>query len=415
MTPFPPPGYIPTDSAIAGIEVYMPASDKEDRREVVAFNCPQCGGLQAYSVEDGGLTCTFCNYYEPPATTTIGRAAESFEFTVETMERVAHGWGATRKEIACQNCSARTSVAANSLTHTCPFCGSNKVIQRQAPQDTLRPRFVVPFQIKSETCRETMRHWLGNSWLLPTDLQRLGTGTPFTAIYLPFWTFDANTQADWKAEVHKKRKSGKHTHYYWRWESGDVQHDFDDLLVPGATKVSRKLLRDIHPFNLDALTPYDPSYLAGLKAQAYEIQLDQAWGVARRKMREQVKERCRAQASAPKLRNFSMNLSYKDESWRYILLPLYLAAYTYNGKTYQVLLNGQTGEISGQRPAAWRKIFTLSFAIIAPAILLFLAALWLPLPGDIPAFLTAFSMIAFTVGLIALIVMSARAAKLDDV
>jgi len=33
----------------------------------VAFSCPNCGGAQAYSVRDGGLICTYCGYYEPPA------------------------------------------------------------------------------------------------------------------------------------------------------------------------------------------------------------------------------------------------------------------------------------------------------------------------------------------------------------
>ncbi len=119
---------------------------------VVDFKCPQCGATTAYSVPDGGLTCTHCGYYEPPEKPVVGKGAQEFEFTVETMERAAHGWGEPRTEMECQNCGARTSLPVGSLTSTCAFCGSNKVIQREAPQDVLRPRFLIPFKIDATKC-----------------------------------------------------------------------------------------------------------------------------------------------------------------------------------------------------------------------------------------------------------------------
>ena len=76
--PFPPPGYIPTQSAVSGIEVYMPAPPEAGpQQEVVDFKCPQCGATTAYSVEDGGLTCSHCGYYEAPHKAAIGRGAST--------------------------------------------------------------------------------------------------------------------------------------------------------------------------------------------------------------------------------------------------------------------------------------------------------------------------------------------------
>jgi len=153
--PFPPPNFIRTESAVEGIEIYKPAPPKkEEHREVVNFTCPQCGAATAYSAADGGLTCTHCGYYEPPQKSVVGKRAERFEFTVETLQRAAHGWGTTRKELQCQSCAAYTSVPPDSLTHTCPFCGSSNVIQRQAPQDVLRPRFLIPFKIEAGACHQ---------------------------------------------------------------------------------------------------------------------------------------------------------------------------------------------------------------------------------------------------------------------
>jgi hypothetical protein len=44
-------------------------------------------------------------------------------------------------------------------------------------------------------------------------------------------------------------------------------------------------------------------------------------------------------------------------------------AYTYGAKTYQVLVNGVTGAISGRRPWSWIKI---TLAALAAAIVLLL-------------------------------------------
>ena len=91
MSTFPPQDYVVTKSAIDGIQVFMPRPPDEKQDEVVAFTCPQCTASTAYSAENGGLTCTYCSYYEPPEQEVVGKGAEEFEFTVATMERSTSG------------------------------------------------------------------------------------------------------------------------------------------------------------------------------------------------------------------------------------------------------------------------------------------------------------------------------------
>ncbi|HNT73815.1 MAG TPA: hypothetical protein PKH77_02225 [Anaerolineae bacterium] len=395
MTEFPPAGFVPTPSAIPGIEVYMPAPvEATAQPEVAEFKCPQCQATTAYSVSDGGLRCSHCGYYEPPPKSIVGKGAEEFEFTVATMEvAAARGWGEARKEIACQNCSARTTLPAGELTHTCPFCGSNRVVQQDAPQDNLRPRFLIPFQITDAVCTQYVRAWLGSSWMTPKSLRDLASMARFSAIYVPFWTLDALTEADWKAEVgHQKTESyrdskgNRHTRTVtvWRWESGHAQRVFDDLLVSGTTRLSNVLLKRLKDYRTAQLTPYDPKYLAGLMAQAYDVPLQAAWAAGREEMRAQTRETCRGQASTSQIRNFSMSLNFQDESWRYILAPLYVSTYKYEDATYQVMVNGQTGTVAGQRPVDWPKVWLAIAAMVAPGVLLGLLGLLL-LVGVPPA------------------------------
>jgi ribosomal protein L37AE/L43A len=418
--PFSPPGFTKAKSAVPGIEVFAPSVKEVEERPIVDFDCPQCGAATAYSVADGGLTCTHCGYYEPPQQPVVGKGAEEFEFKVETMQRAAHGWGMARKDMECQNCGARTSLPEDQLTYTCAFCGSNKVIQRQSPQDELRPRFLIPFQIEAQDCRRRILEWLGSSWMVPSALRRLAAFREMAAIYLPFWTFDATANAEWKAEVGHVRTE----RYYangewktrtvvdWRWEAGRVAKTFDDLLMKGTQRVSEVLFRRVGSYALRQLTEYEPQYLAGLQAQSYDVPLETAWAEAREQMRESTRRDCRAQASTPRIRNFSMNLAFSDETWRYVLLPAYLASYTYNGKTYQVMANGQSGALAGQRPVDWGKLTLVAGGSLTPGVLLLLASLLFPAAAPLLGLL-GFG--ALGVAVIVSIVLLVQAGRMDDV
>jgi predicted RNA-binding Zn-ribbon protein involved in translation (DUF1610 family) len=419
---FPPSNFIPAQSAIEGIEVYMPAPPAEEHRETVHFACPQCGGATAYSVADGGLTCTNCGYYEPPHQTIAGKGAAEFEFTVETLERAAHGWGEARKELQCQSCAAYTSVSLDSLTHTCPFCGSNKVIQREAPQDLLRPRFLVPFKIEAGACHELTRPWLGDSWLTPRSLHRLTRVANFSGIYLPFWTFDAITQAGWQAEVGRQKTERYYsngewktrTRIVWKWETGRVKLNIDDLLLTGTGRLSAILLGQIKNFDLEELVPYEPKYLAGFQAQAYDVPLESSWETARHDMREQTRQACRNQASTSSIRNFSMALDFEQERWRYILLPVYIAVYSYQQKSYQLVINGQTGAIAGQRPVDWLKVWLAVGALLAPGLIVGLIGLATLLLGGLGFFIGLVGFVLLVIGLIISLSLIQRAMSMDD-
>ena len=420
---FPPPNFVLTKSAIDGIEVYMPAPvESGPHQEVVNFNCPQCGATTAFSAADGGLNCAHCGYYEAPHQDVVGKKAQQFEFTVDTMERSTQGWGEGRKEMACEKCGALTSLPAESLTHTCPFCASNNVIQRQAPQDILRPRFLIPFKVEAEACHKIAEEWLGSSWMTPSNLRKIAKQSLFTGIYLPFWTFDAVTRAEWKAEVgHQVRKRyfengqwKERTETVWRWESGMASLTIDDLVVPGTHRISNLLLDHIDDFNTNALAPYEPKFLAGLQAQSYDVPLEQAWDAGRQRMRERTRQACVDQASTSQVRNFSMNLDFSDESWRYFLLPVYLATYTYENMVYQVLVNAQTGKIAGQRPVDWNKIWLAIAALVAPGLLLGLLGILTIVFGGVGVVIGGFGFVLLVVGVVISVMIFQQANALDD-
>jgi hypothetical protein len=130
-------------------------------------------------------------------------------------------------------------------------------------------------------------------------------------------------------------------------------------------------------------------------------------------MREQTRLACRSQASTPRIRNFSMTLDFSSESWRYILLPVYLAPYRYLNETYQVIVNGQTGSIAGQRPVDWRKLWLVVAAIVSPGVLL--SVLGAILSAFIGPLMASIGIGVLVIGLIVSLILFLKARGMDDV
>jgi len=419
---FPPTSYVMVESKIDGIQIYKPAlPELGPHQEIVDFKCPQCGGTTGFSSTQGSLVCPYCGYSESPVQAKVGKKAAQYEFTVATVEQAAQGWGEERKELVCQNCGAVTSLPKETLSHCCPFCASNKVIQRSSPQDILRPRFLVPFKLKDIECAKITREWLGSSWMTPASLKSAATLGNLTAIYLPFWTFHSMTSADWKAQVGHPKKERyfsngewkERTVIEWRWESGQAELNINDLIISGTGRVSQKLLNDIQDYNLADLVAYEPKYLAGFQAHGFDVNLEKAWEAGRQVMREKTRQACIEQASTSQIRNFSMSLDFADESWRYILLPAYLSVYKYADQNYVLGINGQSGRISGQRPVDWNKVWLVIGLLVAPGLLLGLLGL-ITIPfGGLGFGIGLVGFILLVIGVILSLIIYSKASSLD--
>ena len=414
-----PPHFKAAPSAVEGITVFAPIPLEEDNSSPTTFKCPNCGATTQFDISSGGVACEHCGYKNPVKAARVGLNAGVFEFTLEALNQSERGWGVERQELGCQSCGAVLSVEPRAITTTCPFCGSNQVNLHSASGESLRPRFIIPFKIQNEQLVERTRQWLGKGWFHPDQLASQVGLERFMGIYLPYWTFNAAITSDWKAEVGYERQvshynpqtrtNETHTEIDWRWENGRARTAIEGLLIPGTGRLNRFILERVYPFTLTDLMTYSPDYLAGWKALAYDIALQPAWDEGKRSMRERAKAACDQQISTNHVRNFNMSADFSDESWRYILLPVYIASYQFEQKTFQLMVNGQTGQVGGQKPVAWWKVWLAIAALLTPGALLVLVGMPLLLAGGFGIIPIVIGMILFIAGLVAAAVIYKKA------
>lgn len=353
------------------------------------FPCPQCGAQLNWDPTTGQAACEFCGYRQQIEAQQAARQAQEAQkaasieehdlmtFLQQSMQKKPLGLGAETKSITCKNCGATVSVEPRIASTECAFCGSNMVFEQPANESLLRPESLVPLQIDRTNALKTYKDWLGKGWFRPGDLKKRAGQARLYGVYLPFWTFDAQTHSDWRAqagyyyyvtETYWTTQDGKQVQRTRqvrkiRWKPAWGHHDafYDDVLVYATKSVDAGLLERIYPYDTTKLVAYDPGYLSGWEAEQYQIDLEKGWQVGREKIFAMEYDACGRLVPGDTYRDLSVNCSHAGITFKHVLLPLWISSYRYKKKLFRFLVNGQTGKIHGEKPISWAKVAVAIF------------------------------------------------------
>ena len=109
------------------------------------------------------------------------------------------------------------------------------------------------------------------------------------------------------------------------------------------------------------LVPYNAGFLSGWVVERYQIDLVTAAKMSRDRMDREMQALCAAQVPGDTHRNLDVEDDYSGQTFKHILVPIWLVSYHYGTQNYQVVINGYTGRIAGKYPKSWVKIL---FAVL---------------------------------------------------
>lgn len=347
------------------------------------FPCDTCGSDLRFDPGDHQLTCDHCGNVQ--AIESAGPWAGSIvelDFQRAVQKRLDSADIEETRVNACPNCGAQTEFDPDIHAAECPFCAT-PVVTDTGTHRHIKPRGLLPFALDETHARKSLVNWLGSLWFAPNGLTDYARkGRKMNGVYVPYWTFDADT---------KSRYTGQRgTHYYetrtvvrdgkrrqvrvrktrWRPASGRVARFFDDVLVLASRSLPKKYTDGLEPWDLSELEPYNPEYLAGFRAEGYQVELTDGFTEARAYMDRMIHRDVKYDIGGDAQRVGTVDTDVSDVTFKHILLPVWLAAYKYRGTTYRFVVNGRTGRVQGERPySAWK----IGFAVVIGLILALVA------------------------------------------
>lgn len=349
----------------------------------LSFPCSGCGGSMAFDSESQMLKCPYCGNEQPIPESSVRPVEHDFDSEEDEESPEATDWGLAQQTIHCESCGGETLIPALQTAGACVFCGSPKVLA-QGDKASIRPETMIPFQVSMQDAVSSFQAWKKKRWFVPNAFKKGNVKSKLTGIYIPFWTYDADTESSYTAErgdyhyrtvtrtrtVDGKTETYTDTERYtvWHHVSGDYGRSFDDVLIPASGQYETELLEKLGNYELGKLTGYKPEYLSGFVAERYSIDRKQGWELARERIDDTLREEITSEIGGDEIRGLHIRTGFFNRTYKHVLLPVWNANYAYKNKTYRYMVNGQTGLVSGHAP---RSAVKITFCVL---ILLALAA-----------------------------------------
>ena len=344
--------------------------------ELIQYKCPCCGGAVEFNSTAQKMKCPYCDTeFEIE---TLKKYDEELkqekqkEDQMQWQEDAGSQWGeeetSKMRVYHCESCGGEIIADENQAATKCPYC-DNPVVMKGQFQGDLRPDYVIPFKLDKAAAKERFKSHLNGKPLLPKVFRSENHIDEIKGIYVPFWLFDADAEADirYKGTTVRTWSDSDYnytqTSYYSILRGGRI--GFERVPVDGSSKMEDDLME----------------YLAGYLADKYDVNAEESIGHANRRIRQSTEDAFRATVkgySGVVVENSNVRL--ENSRVKYALYPVWILNTTWQGKKYRFAMNGQTGKFVGNLPTdkgayvRWFVGLTVGISVAAFSIL---SLLWM--------------------------------------
>lgn len=344
--------------------------------DMLEYKCPCCGGAINFDSKLQKMKCPYCD------TEFDMETLKSYDEDLKKNAQDNMNWDNSNEQTftdeetegmsvyVCNSCGGEIVADENTGATSCPYCGNPVVLKGRFSGD-LKPDYVIPFRLSKEDAIKALSNHV-NKKLVPKIFKDKNHIDQIRGMYVPFWLFDADTEA----HIHYKGTKVRHwsdsrydyieTKYYLVGRGGNV--GFTNVPVDGSSQMPDDLMESIEPFNFDEAVDFQTAYLAGYLADKYDVTKENSINRANQRIKNTTEQLFRQTASEySSLTTQNSSVQFQNGTSKYALYPVWILNTSWNGQNFLFAMNGQTGKMVGDLPVDWGA-FWRYFAIIAGSI-----------------------------------------------
>ncbi len=346
-----------------------PGSSEAQTFSANSVKCPNCGSNLVFDPIRGECICSNCGgVFDPSTLDKIGafgfvNPERDYDGTIEISKDDAE-----RVEIVCNSCGAQIVTDKNTASTFCAFCGSPALVSRRLTRE-FKPDYIIPFKFDKEKAISLFEEHCATVSHLPKSFKSKKILEKMTGLYVPTWIISTDVEVNVAGKGNKGRMVDEvytETHAntlsnYTMLTFGKVKFRLNNVPFDGEIKIPNRLMAACEPFDYSELIKFRPEYLQGYFAEKYDEQpLDMTDRIYKRLDRYafSVCEKITFGYDTFVPDTNASYTSYNNQNIKYALLPCWFLNIEFDGKSYQYIVNGQTGKVAGDFPYAkgWETI-----------------------------------------------------------
>ena len=174
------------------------------------YKGPCCGGALAFDSSIQKMKCPFCDTeFDIEALEGYDEAlreekSDSMEWETAAGSEWENGEADGLRTYICKSCGGEIVGDANTAATTCPFCG-NRVVMMGNFSGSLKPDLIIPFKLDKNAAKEGLMRHLSGKRLLPKVFKSQNHIDEIKGVYVPFWLFDTDADAQMRYSATKVR------------------------------------------------------------------------------------------------------------------------------------------------------------------------------------------------------------------
>ena len=354
------------------------------------YKCPCCDGAIAFDSAAQKMKCPYCETeFEVSTLQSYDQVLQeekpdSMQWDTAPGTQWEQGEADGLRVYQCQSCGGEIVGDENTGATACPYCG-NPVVMMGQFAGALKPDYVIPFKLDKQAAIQALRRHYQGKKLLPKVFQDENHIREVKGVYVPFWLFDTDAEADIRYKATRVRAWSDSSYNYTETSHFAVSRGgslgFRQVPVDGSTKMEDDLMESIEPYDFSQAVDFQTAYLAGYLADKYDVDAEASIQRANERIKRSTEE-----AFASTVVGYTTvlpeasHVELKNSQAKYALYPVWLLNTEWEGKKYTFAMNGQTGKLVGDLPmdkAAYKKwLFGLT-GIVAAGVFVLSWLFWL--------------------------------------
>jgi hypothetical protein len=175
-----------------------------EEKKLERFLCPSCSADMEFDPESGEMKCRYCGHKQPVATDVQPEAGVQPHAFAEMLSKTGseHLQPVSDQalEAHCTGCGAVVAFHPPEVAGTCSFCGAAIVTEPKAADPLIAPDGVLPVKVPKNLAQKEVQQWLASRWFAPNALKKLAHQEGIGGVYLPFWSYDSDTDSSYVGE-----------------------------------------------------------------------------------------------------------------------------------------------------------------------------------------------------------------------